>query len=179
MEKADSTLRTSQAVPHPSTNRALCRLISEVRRDPVHSTRYGRQRKGKVNVSILVLLCEVAPCNTHRAPHTSDLQEDSTNQATGPHTPAQTDTPSRQKQEEAGHTTHDERRTTTNERDKDERRRSEGRTTTHTDTENFGADGWAKEEKKPRNTGGTSQVVPHLEMASTLKQILGPRNGKS
>ncbi len=42
--KADSTLRTSQAVPHPSTNRALRRLTSEVRRDPVHSTRYGRQR---------------------------------------------------------------------------------------------------------------------------------------
>ena len=45
-EKADSTRRSSQAVPHPSTNRALCRLTSEVERDPVHSTRYGRQRKG-------------------------------------------------------------------------------------------------------------------------------------
>ena len=44
MEKADSTLGSSQAVPHPSTNRALCRLTSEVRRDPVYSTRYGRQR---------------------------------------------------------------------------------------------------------------------------------------
>ena len=43
--KADSTLRSSQAVPHPSTNRALRRLTSEVRRDPVHSTRYGRQRQ--------------------------------------------------------------------------------------------------------------------------------------
>ena len=43
--KADSTLRSSQAVPHPSTDRALCRLTSEVRRDPVHSTRYGRQRR--------------------------------------------------------------------------------------------------------------------------------------
>jgi hypothetical protein len=43
--KADSTLRTSRAVPHPSTDRALCRLPSEVERDPVHSTRYGRQRK--------------------------------------------------------------------------------------------------------------------------------------
>ena len=42
--KAGSTLRSSQAVPHPSTNRALCRLTSEVGRDPVHSTRYGRQR---------------------------------------------------------------------------------------------------------------------------------------
>ena len=43
--KAGSTLRCSQAVPHPSTNRALCRLTSEVERDPVHSTRYGRQRQ--------------------------------------------------------------------------------------------------------------------------------------
>ena len=43
--KADSTLRSSQAVPHPSTNRALRRLTSEVERDPVHSTRYGRQRE--------------------------------------------------------------------------------------------------------------------------------------
>ena len=42
--KADSTLRCSQAVPHPSTNRALRRLTPEVRRDPVYSTRYGRQR---------------------------------------------------------------------------------------------------------------------------------------
>ena len=45
MEKAGSTPGCSQAVPHPSTNRALCRLTSEVERDPVHSTRYGRQRK--------------------------------------------------------------------------------------------------------------------------------------
>jgi hypothetical protein len=41
---ADSTLRSSQAVPHPSTNRALRHLTSEFRRDPVHWTRYGRQR---------------------------------------------------------------------------------------------------------------------------------------
>ena len=44
-KKADSTLRSSRAVPHPSTNRALRRLTSEVGRDPVHSTRYGRRRK--------------------------------------------------------------------------------------------------------------------------------------
>ena len=44
MAKADSTLRSSQAVPHPSTDRALCCLTSEVERDPVHSTRYDRQR---------------------------------------------------------------------------------------------------------------------------------------
>ena len=48
--KADSTLRSSQAVPHPSTNRALSRLTSEVRRDPVYSTRYGRQRQLKASV---------------------------------------------------------------------------------------------------------------------------------
>ena len=46
--KADSTLRSSQAVPHPSTNRALRRLTSEVGRDPVHSTRYGRRRNRRV-----------------------------------------------------------------------------------------------------------------------------------
>ena len=44
-QKADSTLRYSQAVPDPSTNWALSRLTSEVERDPVHSTRYGRQRE--------------------------------------------------------------------------------------------------------------------------------------
>ena len=43
--KADSTCRCSQAVPHPSTNQALGSITSEVRRDPVYSTRYGRQRK--------------------------------------------------------------------------------------------------------------------------------------
>ena len=43
--KADSTLRSSQAVPHPSTNRALRRLTSEVGRDPVYSTWYGRRRQ--------------------------------------------------------------------------------------------------------------------------------------
>ena len=46
-QKADSTLRCSQAVPHPSTDRALRRLTSEVGRDPVHSTRYGRRRSTK------------------------------------------------------------------------------------------------------------------------------------
>ena len=43
--KADSTQGSSQAVPHPSTNRALRCLTSEVERDPVHSTRYGRRRQ--------------------------------------------------------------------------------------------------------------------------------------
>ena len=44
-KKADSTLRSSQAVPHPSTNRALRCLTSEVEGDPVHSTRYSRRRR--------------------------------------------------------------------------------------------------------------------------------------
>ena len=43
--KAGSTLKSSRAAPHPSTNRALRRLTSEVGRDPVHSTRYGRRQR--------------------------------------------------------------------------------------------------------------------------------------
>ena len=45
MMKADSTQKCSQVVPHPSTIRALCHLTSEVKRDPVHLTWYGRQRR--------------------------------------------------------------------------------------------------------------------------------------
>ena len=56
-EKAGSTLRTSQAVPHPSTNRALCRLTSEVERDPVHSTRYGRQRTLSAPIAHVACKC--------------------------------------------------------------------------------------------------------------------------
>ena len=52
IKKADSTRRCSQAVPHPNTNRALCCLTSEVRRDPVYSTRYGRQRKVSVYCTV-------------------------------------------------------------------------------------------------------------------------------
>ncbi len=54
--KAGSTLRSSRAVPHPSTNRALRRLTSEVGRDPVHSTRYGRQRLGTRGAWLLRLV---------------------------------------------------------------------------------------------------------------------------
>ena len=43
-KRASSTQRTSQAVPHPSTDRALQRLASEFGRDPVYSLRYGRLR---------------------------------------------------------------------------------------------------------------------------------------
>ena len=42
MATADSNLKTSRAVPHPSTMRARARLPSEVARDPVSSSRYGR-----------------------------------------------------------------------------------------------------------------------------------------
>jgi hypothetical protein len=55
--KADSTLRSSQAVPHPSTNRALCRLTSEVERDPVLSTWYGRQRNAYKCKGLNTTLC--------------------------------------------------------------------------------------------------------------------------
>ena len=59
--KADSTLRSSQAVPHPSTDRALSRLTSEVERDPVHSTWYGRQQQHVLERS----LCAEATLDNH------------------------------------------------------------------------------------------------------------------
>ena len=43
-QKANDTLRSSQAVPHLSTNRALQRLTSEFGRDPVLVLRYGRKQ---------------------------------------------------------------------------------------------------------------------------------------
>ena len=43
--KANSTLRASRAVPHPSTDRAFRRLTSEFGWDRVYSTKYGRWRK--------------------------------------------------------------------------------------------------------------------------------------
>ena len=45
-KKVDSTRRASQAVPHPSTDRALCRLTSEFGWDRVYSTQYGRRHMG-------------------------------------------------------------------------------------------------------------------------------------
>jgi hypothetical protein len=71
-QKADSTQRSSQAVPHPSTNRALCCLTSEVKRDPVHSTRYGRQRN--VKISTRPLLGIVQSCGDMGACATTRLQ---------------------------------------------------------------------------------------------------------
>ena len=41
-QKANSTLRASRAVPHPSTDRAFHRLTSEFRWDRVYSMKYGR-----------------------------------------------------------------------------------------------------------------------------------------
>jgi hypothetical protein len=70
LAKADSTQRSSQAVPHPSTNRALCCLTSEVKRDPVHSTRYGRQRNVNISTRLVLGIVEsyevVCACATTR-----------------------------------------------------------------------------------------------------------------
>ena len=61
--KADDTLRCSQAVPHPSTNRALRRLTSEVGRDPVYSTWYGRRRTlGPIASQNEIFLYELPLC---------------------------------------------------------------------------------------------------------------------
>jgi hypothetical protein len=60
-QKASSTLRSSRAVPHPSTNRALRRLTSEFGRDPVHSTRYGRWRQ------LMIFIFEGQFCNNSAA----------------------------------------------------------------------------------------------------------------
>ena len=43
-KKANSTLRASRAVPHPSTDRAFRRLTSEFGWDRVCSMKYGRWR---------------------------------------------------------------------------------------------------------------------------------------
>ena len=43
-KKASSTQGCSRTVPQSSTDRALRRLTAEFERDPVYSTRYGRQR---------------------------------------------------------------------------------------------------------------------------------------
>jgi hypothetical protein len=63
--KTDSTLGCSQAVPHPSTHRALCRLTSEVRRDPVYSTRYGRRRTKFSFWHCLRRLCKQLTVHVH------------------------------------------------------------------------------------------------------------------
>ena len=47
-QKANSTLRASRAVPHPSTDRAFRRLTSEFGWDRVYSTKYGRWRKHQI-----------------------------------------------------------------------------------------------------------------------------------
>ena len=47
IKKANGTRRASQAVPHPSTDRALRRLTSEFGWDRVCSTQYGRWRRNQ------------------------------------------------------------------------------------------------------------------------------------
>ena len=49
IQKANSTLRASRAVPHPSTDRAFRRLTSEFGWDRVYSTKYGRWRNALSN----------------------------------------------------------------------------------------------------------------------------------
>ena len=69
--KAGSTLRSSRAVPHPSTNRALRRLTSEVGRDPVHSTRYGRQRQFSCLFTSASFSLPLSRCRARDGPATS------------------------------------------------------------------------------------------------------------
>ena len=80
-KKADSTLRSSQAVPHPSTNRALRCLTSEVERDPVHSTRYGRRRqKRKIPKQPPSFLpSPILPDPPHRSRHRTELNAEVAN----------------------------------------------------------------------------------------------------
>ena len=80
-KKADSTLRSSQAVPHPSTNRALRCLTSEVERDPVHSTRYGRRRqKRKIPKQPPSFLpSPILPDPPHRSRHRTELDAEVAN----------------------------------------------------------------------------------------------------
>ena len=63
---ADSTLRSSQADSHPSTDRALCCLTSEAERDSVHSTRYGRRRKHCASANGGFLDCGLFPVHVIR-----------------------------------------------------------------------------------------------------------------
>ena len=58
IEKAYSTPRGSQAVPHLSTNRALRCLTAEFGRDPVCSTRYGRKQKLYLIPHLVESICQ-------------------------------------------------------------------------------------------------------------------------
>ena len=69
--KAGGTLRSSRAVPHPSTNRALRRLTSEFGRDPVHSTRYGRQRQFSCLFTSASFSLPLSRCRARDGPATS------------------------------------------------------------------------------------------------------------
>ena len=58
-KKASSTRRASQAVPHPSTDRAFRRLTSEFGWDRVYSTQYGRwQQYFACGLSVGMLLAK-------------------------------------------------------------------------------------------------------------------------
>ena len=58
--------KVSPGSPHPSTDRALCCLTSEVERDPVHSTRYGRRRKHCASAHGWFLDCGLFPVHVIR-----------------------------------------------------------------------------------------------------------------
>ena len=71
-KKASSTPRDSQAVPHPSTNRALRCLTAEFGRDPVFSTRYGRWRK--INLNDILKRCNVIYSGRNYTPFPHDAR---------------------------------------------------------------------------------------------------------
>ena len=85
-QKADSTLRYSQAVPDPSTNQALSRSTSEVRRDPVHSTWYGRQRISTCDIHCLTLFLFELLGSLASAPAACILKGGWQDDVVGPHT---------------------------------------------------------------------------------------------
>ena len=62
--KASGTRRASQAVPHPSTSRALRCLTSEFGWDRVHSSQYGRWRKSMLHDNYII--CKSA-CNVQKS----------------------------------------------------------------------------------------------------------------
>ena len=70
-KKAGSTRRASQAVPHPSTDRALRQLTAEFGRDPVYLSRYGRRREhyivGAVNCRDEAMFCEKKRPESHQS----------------------------------------------------------------------------------------------------------------
>ena len=74
-KRADSTLGTSQAVPHPSTIRALCHLTSEVGRDPVYLTRYGRQQMNSITIFLQQHQTGQAHCTPPSSPASKSWEQ--------------------------------------------------------------------------------------------------------